>query len=207
MERLTKRNQCGAPYLVNVDNAILIRHLSHRDSVLLRDAIERLAAYEDRGVEPENTLTAVDMAKAACALEERKAYKDSGLTPERVAELAQAEKDGRLVVLPKDKAAWIRAILAERDRQDKKWGSPQENTYCEWSSILAEEVGELAKELNELNFGRGDVNRMEVEAVQVAAVALSLLEQSVTAYQVTVRAVDALGRLAHQEAEHGPAQV
>ena len=28
------------------------------------------------------------------------AYEDTGITPERVAELAQAERDGRLVVLP-----------------------------------------------------------------------------------------------------------
>ena len=65
---------------------------------------------------------------------------------------------------------WITQILSERDRQDAKWGFPQENTYCEWSSILAEETGELAKELNELNFGRGSVDRMTEEAVQVAAV-------------------------------------
>lgn len=66
-------------------------------------------------------------------------------------------------------------IRQEREAQDKKWGFPQRNTYCEWSSILAEEVGELAKELNELNFGRGDRERMRAEAVQVAAVAVSIL--------------------------------
>ncbi len=69
----------------------------------------------------------------------------------------------------------IYKIGLERKAQDKKWGFPQKNTYCEWSSILAEEVGELAKELNELNFGRGDRERMRAEAVQVAAVAISIL--------------------------------
>lgn len=66
-------------------------------------------------------------------------------------------------------------ISREREAQDKKWGFPQRNTYCEWSSILAEEVGELAKELNELNFSLGDRARMRAEAVQVAAVAISIL--------------------------------
>lgn len=66
-------------------------------------------------------------------------------------------------------------IEHERDAQDEKWGFPQRNTPCEWSSILAEEVGELARELNELNFGRGDNARMRAEAVQVAAVAVSIL--------------------------------
>ncbi|MCL2563580.1 MAG: hypothetical protein FWE08_06055 [Oscillospiraceae bacterium] len=36
----------------------------------------------------------------ARALKKLSAYEDSGLTPERVAELAEAERDGRLVVLP-----------------------------------------------------------------------------------------------------------
>lgn len=80
---------------------------------------------------------------------------------------------------------WITQILSERDRQDAKWGFPQENTYCEWSSILAEETGELAKELNELNFGRGSVDRMAEEAVQVAAVVLSILEHQEIAHMVT----------------------
>lgn len=124
-----------------------------------------------------------------------------GIEPEKLSELAKAEKAGRLVVLPDGKATWIKAILAERDRQDKKWGYPQENTYCEWASILAEETGELAREMNELNFGRGDVSRMEAEAVQVAAVALSILEQQMMAYQTTIKVVDAIGRLPHQETE------
>ncbi len=67
------------------------------------------------------------------------------------------------------------AIRREREAQDEKWGFPQHNTCCEWSSILAEETGELAKELNELNFGRGNRERMRAEAVQVAAVAISIL--------------------------------
>lgn len=126
---------------------------------------------------------------------------------ERLVELAQAERDGRLVVLPEGKARWIKAILDERERQDQKWGFPQENTYGEWGSILAEEAGELCKELNELNFGRGDQERMEAEAVQVAAVALAILEQSDVAQRATVQAATALGRLTRKEAEHGTAQV
>lgn len=107
----------------------------------------------------------------------------------------------RLVVLPAEKVQWIKAILAERERQDKKWGYPQENTYCEWSSILSEEVGELAKELNELNFGRGDPEKMASEAVQVAATALSILEQAAIAHEVTVQAAMALGRMERPDAE------
>lgn len=156
------------------------------------EAAKRLAAYEDTWLEPEV------LKEFAPFLNEMRKSLDA---MRRLKELTEADRGGRLVVLPDGKATWIKAILAERDRQDAKWGFPQENTYCEWSSILAEEVGELAKELNELNFGQGDVRRMEAEAVQVAAVALSILEQQMVAYQTTVKVEEAIGRLTRQEAE------
>lgn len=90
---------------------------------------------------------------------------------------------------------WIAMIVAERDRQDKKWGFPQENTFSEWGNILAEEAGELCAELNELNFGRGDRKKMVDEAVQVAAVALSILEQQEIAEFITLCCAKAVGRV------------
>lgn len=140
-------------------------------------------------------------ASQAVHLRSRLKMHEDAMPLERTRELAQAEKGGRLVVLPDDKARWIKEILAERERQDQKWGYPQNNSYCEWASILAEEAGELAKELNEMNFGRGRQDQMEAEAVQVAAVALSILEQSAVAYMVTVQAAVSLGRLTREEAE------
>ena len=61
--------------------------------------IDRLAAYEDSGLEPQDIISAVDMAKIACALHELNAYKDIG-TIDHLRDLLQAEQDGRLVVLP-----------------------------------------------------------------------------------------------------------
>lgn len=43
-----------------------------------RRAFDRLAAYEDTGLEPEDILSAADMAKVACALIELNAYKNLG---------------------------------------------------------------------------------------------------------------------------------
>lgn len=40
-------------------------------------------------------------------------------------------------------------VLAERHRQDSKWGV-QNCPATEWMSILGEEFGELCKEVNEL---------------------------------------------------------
>lgn len=59
----------------------------------------RLAAYEDSGLTPEEVISAVDMARIACALNELKAYKKLGSIAHLI-ELAQAEDDGRLLVLP-----------------------------------------------------------------------------------------------------------
>ena len=59
----------------------------------------RLAAYEDTGLEPQDIISAVDMAKIACALHELNAYKDIGPI-DHIRDLLQAEQDGRLVVLP-----------------------------------------------------------------------------------------------------------
>ena len=62
------------------------------------DDIDRLAAYEDTGLEPEEILSAVDMAKVACSLEALNAYKELG-SLDRLRELAEADREGRCVVL------------------------------------------------------------------------------------------------------------
>lgn len=68
-------------------------------------------------------------------------------------------------------------ISNERDRQDLKWGYPQNNTLAQWGNILTEEHGEFIQALNELDFGREDIADDFVnELIQVAAVAVSILE-------------------------------
>ena len=70
-------------------------------------------------------------------------------------------------------------VLVERMRQDQKWGEqnwdPQ--TYL---SILTEEVGEAAKEANDARWKadplKTHLDRFRAEMVQVAAVALAMVE-------------------------------
>lgn len=65
-------------------------------------------------------------------------------------------------------------VVEERARQDEKWGDIthfDERNVHEWQSILTEEVGELA----EAFLQRDDV-AAEEEAIQVAAVAVAILE-------------------------------
>ena len=82
--------------------------------------------------------------------------------------------------MSKDDASWVAAehqayglIEAERQRQVKKWGN-QSHTDGEWSIILAEEVGEWAKEV----FDDRPDEKLE-ELVQVAAVAVAMLTDEV----------------------------
>ena len=49
-----------------------------RDGVTVDAAICRLSAYERTGLEPEEIISATDMAKIACALHELNAYKELG---------------------------------------------------------------------------------------------------------------------------------
>lgn len=63
------------------------------------EAVDRLVAYEDTGLEPEEIFSAVDMAKIACALHELNAYKELG-SIDCLRKLAQADREGRCVVLP-----------------------------------------------------------------------------------------------------------
>lgn len=60
---------------------------------LYGDHADRLAAYEDTGLEPEEIEKAMDIVKSAVS-----AFEDFGV--DRLAELAEADREGRCVVLP-----------------------------------------------------------------------------------------------------------
>jgi len=68
-------------------------------------------------------------------------------------------------------------ILRERCAQDAKWGE-QNHPPLQWLAILTEEVGELAKEVNEHHWREqpNTLTKLRAELVQVAAVAVAWLE-------------------------------
>ena len=90
MNRLTTRDSREIPELKGISK---LQRLCSKDRVIILDGIDRLAAYEDTGLEPE------EVNRAAL---EAEAYRNIcvGIGVGRMAELAQAEKDGRLVMLP-----------------------------------------------------------------------------------------------------------
>lgn len=65
------------------------------------------------------------------------------------------------------------AIIAERQRQDEKWGAPQSLPDFQWLTILTEEVGEVAKAINE-----DHPLEIRTELIQVIAVAVKWLENT-----------------------------
>ncbi len=75
----------------------------------------------------------------------------------------------------------LQAIAIERDRQDEKWGADRTLPWGDWSLILGEEVGELQRAMLESRFAENQIAALDhiiTEAVQVAAVAVALVEDA-----------------------------
>lgn len=69
----------------------------------------------------------------------------------------------------------LQGVLAERERQIKKFGVQVHNPEM-WLAILMEEVGELAQAILHDRFGGKAKGTATAELVQVCAVALAMLE-------------------------------
>jgi NTP pyrophosphatase (non-canonical NTP hydrolase) len=80
--------------------------------------------------------------------------------------------------VPAGTSGQIRAtldVLRERARQDGKWGEQNHDPIL-WSAILTEEVGEYTQAALHHRFGGHKAVKLRDEAVQVAAVALAIIE-------------------------------
>lgn len=69
----------------------------------------------------------------------------------------------------------LQDILDERDRQDRKWGV-QNHGPDTWCMIITEELGEWSRAVLRARYENGDHAEVRKELVQMAAVALSMLE-------------------------------
>ena len=69
-----------------------------------------------------------------------------------------------------NKSQIIESILAERDRQDAKWGE-QNHEIFKWLAILGEEVGEINKAALENQYDE-TIN----ELIQTGAVVVAMIE-------------------------------
>lgn len=74
-------------------------------------------------------------------------------------------------------------VTLERARQDRLWGTQNHDPF-KWLSILGEEVGEANKAANDAHDWKdsmgnkrwGDLKNYRTELIQVAAVAVSMVE-------------------------------
>ena len=97
MERLTRRID-GVVVYVGTKNPYSTGQIPCEvDSAGVREMMYRLAAYEDKRLTPES-VEALKLSMMGKAISEITEF--NGLPIDRLRELAEADKDGRLVVLP-----------------------------------------------------------------------------------------------------------
>jgi hypothetical protein len=98
MERLTEKHYLGTDHYMKCSGSCNV-DMDCIDCPSFDCLVERLAAYEDTGLEPEEVLPKDKADEIALKLM-RLADLESLCSYTRLRELADAEKDGRVVVLP-----------------------------------------------------------------------------------------------------------
>lgn len=122
MERLTERSSGALPILVRKRAFGPAYFSSQRDYQDYRDAIDRLAAYEDTGLEPKEIQEAVDlfgghtdgMPQKVKKWAERAAWhvRKSDELQEKLWFYEQAEDEGRMMVIPRGEVGMIPKLLS-----------------------------------------------------------------------------------------------
>ena len=97
MERLTEKHYLGADHYIKCSDSCNV-DMDCIDCASFDRLVERLAAYEDTGLEPEEVLPKDKADEIALKLM-RLADLESLCSYTRLRELADAEKDGRMVLL------------------------------------------------------------------------------------------------------------
>ena len=91
MERLTEKHYLGTDHYMKCSGNCNV-DMDCIDCPSFDSLVERLAAYEDTGLEPEQCENAKVIIESA--------FSDDTSKAERIRELLKADKDGRVVVLP-----------------------------------------------------------------------------------------------------------
>ncbi|MBN57821.1 MazG-like family protein [Thalassolituus sp. UBA3500] len=78
--------------------------------------------------------------------------------------------------IPHLASAALQSVMQEMKAQDLKWGADRDQDLADWLLILTEEAGELAEAVLHIKFGGEKKYGLRTEAVQVAAVALQIIE-------------------------------
>lgn len=70
----------------------------------------------------------------------------------------------------------IGSVITEMNRQDEKWGADRNDHPFVWQTILSEEIGVFSQAILHDEFGGHKSGTAREEMVQVAAVALQIIE-------------------------------
>ena len=68
------------------------------------------------------------------------------------------------------------AVHAEVSNANSKWGHVTGRSAYLWATILAEETGEVAKAVHDIEFAHGTIEELRHELAQVAATAIRWME-------------------------------
>ena len=104
------------------------------------DFVDRLAAYEDTGLTPES-VEALKLSMMGKAISEIKEF--NGLPIDRLRELAEADKEGRVVVLPDKIETVVQPVQVSTDDLARFQGNAQANDvgHCKTCKHCHEERG------------------------------------------------------------------
>ncbi len=67
-------------------------------------------------------------------------------------------------------------VKAERRKQDAQWGHLVCSPFV-YATVLAEECGEVARAVHDIRFAKGSRADLRAELIQVAAVAVQIVER------------------------------
>lgn len=99
-----------------------------------------------------------------------------GFSPDSYGEyILASDVDALLASEAREEPGAMADVLAERKRQDAKWGD-QNHDPIVYTTILTEEVGELAQAALHARFGGDKKDGLRTEAIHCAAVALAIVE-------------------------------
>ena len=122
MERLTYRDKDGFPMM-------------KKRGGFKQGGVERLAAYEDTGLTPES-VEALKLSMMGKAIAEIKEF--NGLPVDRLRELAEADKDGRLVVLPCKAGDTVYEVTSRKTISEYRVKAIRVELFCtfiEWDIV------------------------------------------------------------------------
>ena len=152
MERLTRRSDTGHAYYPRCFEDPCNRRCE--DCLFDETICKRLAAYEDTGLEPEEVLPKDKADEIALKLMWL-ADLESLCNYDRLRELAEADKDGRVVVLPCQSGEHVFALLDDQKRvrecevKHAVWTAGEKfSILCQsaaWETRIARHLGHLGK--------------------------------------------------------------